>query len=380
MKRDDARNATGDLAPVLALHRLPGVGAAELRRLLDRFGSAAEALRAPPKELEDCGLSSTTIKGLRELDWDAVDDDLRWLEAPEHHLLHEGDPGWPSLLGQIPDPPAVLYCHGRVELLSSPQLAMVGSRNPTASGRETASAFAAHLSGIGLTITSGLAKGIDAAAHEGALRAGGPTLAVLGNGPDVIYPREHRDLQARIAEQGLVVSEFPPGTTPRRALFPRRNRIISGLSVGTLVVEAALRSGSLITARTAAEQGREVFALPGSIHNPLARGCHRLIRQGAKLVESAEDILEELGSLVAGQQDLLPATDAKSGSQADDKGHDLDPEYARLLEAVDFDPTPVDRIIERSGLTAASVSSMLLLLEMEGRVTAAPGGRYMRTS
>lgn len=368
-----------ELAAWLALARVPGVGQRTRERLLERFGSARDALSAARRDRADLGLDERTESGLQEPDWEAVERDLRWAEAPDHHILRETAKDYPPMLRELSDPPPLVYCHGDPGHLKDPGLAMVGSRNPTHQGRETAEAFAAALSRMGLVITSGLAMGVDAAAHRGALRAGGPTVAVLGCGPDIIYPKSNTEIAERIPGQGCLVSEFPPGTGPRRSHFPRRNRIIAALSLGTLVVEAALRSGSLITARLAAEQGREVFAVPGSIHNPLARGCHRLIRAGAKLVESTDDIFEELRSLSL----LEPTGDAgenRPSETPDGDRTETDPAYRSLLEAVDYAPTPVDRIVERSGLTAADVSSMLLMLEMEGRVESAPGGRYTRRS
>jgi DNA processing protein len=263
---------------------------------------------------------------------------------------------------------------GDLGLLQSPQLAIVGSRNPTVSGTANAREFAAFLASTGLTITSGLAIGIDGAAHKGALSRG-TSIAVTGTGLDRVYPAAHRKLAHQLAEQGALVSEYPPGTPPKAENFPRRNRIISGLSVGVLVVEATLRSGSLITARLALEQGREVFAIPGSIHNPQARGCHRLIREGAKLVESAQDIFEELESLLGTLYE--PATESSPAAASETLL--TDPEYIHLLEAMGFDPISVDELIVRTGLTPESVSSMLLLLELEGHVSSAPGGYYSRT-
>jgi len=253
----------------------------------------------------------------------------------------------------------------------------IPARYNSASGRQTALDFASCLARGGITIDSGLAVGIDAASHRGALQGGGHTIAVTGTGLDRVYPARHRELAHQIAGQGALVSEFPPGTPPSRSNFPRRNRIISGLTVGTLVVEAAIRSGSLITARLAAEQGREVFAIPGSIHNPLARGCHRLIRQGAKLVETAADIVEELGPLLGHLGERQPSPGPAAGDTPG--GPEWDPEYRDLLQVLGFDPLPVDLLIERSGLTAETVSSMLLLLELEGHVTSAPGGHYSLT-
>ncbi|NHZ69869.1 MAG: DNA-protecting protein DprA, partial [Thermotogales bacterium] len=290
------------------------------------------------------------------------------------------DPGYPALLKEIPDPPALLFVHGDPDYLNQPQLAVVGSRNPSHDGAALAREFSAHLASSGLTITSGLATGIDGAAHQGALQAGGGTVAVTGTGLDRVYPAKHRQLAHQIAENGALVSEFPPGTLPLPENFPRRNRIISGLSLGTLVVEAALRSGSLITAHAALEQGREVFAIPGSIHNPLARGCHALIREGAKLVETGDHILEELASLVT--LCLSQANDGvtpKSAAGISENPANLDAEYFNLLDLMGYEPVSVDQLVQRSGLTPEQVSSMLLLLELENHVNSSPGGRYSRS-
>jgi DNA processing protein len=262
-------------------------------------------------------------------------------------------------------------------LLSAPQLAMVGSRNPSVEGRRNAEEFAEYLTKCGLVITSGMALGIDAASHRGALKAGGGTVAVWGTGLDRPYPPRNRDLAEEIAAKGVVISEFPPGTPPLPMHFPRRNRIISGLAVGTLVVEAASQSGSLITARLASEQGREVFAIPGSIHNPMARGCHRLLREGAKLVQAGSDILEELAPLL-GLEFPVVATDSGAVQTTADAAPPEDPEYKLLLNSLDFAPTSVDALVERTGLTPDVVSSMLLMLELQGQVEASPGGRYSR--
>jgi len=276
------------------------------------------------------------------------------------------------LLKEISDPPSILYVQGDIELLSQWKIAIVGSRNPSRSGRDTAFEFGCFLAQGDIAICSGMAMGIDAAAHQGALSGRGKTIAVVGTGLDRIYPAKHRDLAHDIVENGLMISEFPLGTPPRPENFPRRNRIISGLSLGTLVVEAATKSGSLITARQALEQGREVFAIPGSIHNPLARGCHQLIREGAKLVETASDIIEELGALAAVS---LPTA---ASFEADKSDHELDGDYQVLLDCLAYDPIEVDSLIQQSGLTADAVSSMLLLLELQGQVESLPGGRYVR--
>ncbi|MCX4189799.1 DNA-processing protein DprA [Methylophaga sp. OBS3] len=320
--------------------------------------------------------SEKLINALKTPDWQQVKLDLDWLAGPDRYILTLDDPRYSSLLKEISDPPPLLFVQGDVDCLQAWQLAIVGSRNPTPSGRDSAFEFARFMAGGGLHICSGLADGVDAAAHKGALAAGGKTVAVVGTGLDRVYPAKHRDLAHQIAQQGAIVSEFPLGTPPLAENFPRRNRIISGLSLGTLVVEAALKSGSLITARMAMEQGREVFAMPGSIHNPLARGCHQLIRDGAKLVENADHIIDELGALAEFAQIADPEANTELASaQPQD-----DVEYQQLFEHLGFDPIHIDELILRSGLTADAVSSMLLLLELQGRVSALPGGRYTRTA
>ncbi|GIX35947.1 MAG: DNA processing protein DprA [Lysobacteraceae bacterium] len=362
----------------LRLLRTPGLGPRRIARLLERHGHPAAVLEAvaagaaegagPPPAEDDPGVAA----------------DLRWLEAPRRRLLSLDDPDYPPLLAAIEAPPAALFLEGEDALLWHPQIAVVGSRNPTAGGRDNAAAFAAGLGRAGLVVTSGLASGIDTAAHAAALDAGGTTIAVMGTGPDRIYPARNRALAERIAAEGLLVTEYPCGTGPRREHFPQRNRIVAGLSLGTLVVEAALQSGALISARLAAEAGREVFALPGSIHNPLARGCHRLIREGATLVETVDDIVQalagparELGRQLRQRLDApepcasaLPSA-GRAGGGADD------PAYARLLAALGHDPVPLDLLARRTGLTVDALSSMLLVLELEGRVTATHG-RYAR--
>ena len=354
----------------LALHRTSGVGPITITRLLEQF-SDPEAIFANISSAN--GVSDKVKTNLSKPDWARVEEDLVWLSRPDRHAITLHDPRYPTLLKNIPDPPSILFVHGDADLLSQWQIALVGSRNPTASGRDTAFDFARFLAEGGLTITSGLALGIDAAAHKGALAAQGKTVAVLGTGLDRVYPAKHRELAHEIASTGALVSEFPLGTSPRAENFPRRNRIISGLSLGTLVVEAALRSGSLITARMAIEQGREVFAIPGSIHNPLVRGCHRLIREGAKLVETATDILEELGALAG-----VEATTKMISAQETDHKLELDSDYQLLFGSLGYDPIAIDVLIERCGLTAEAVSSMLLLLELQGQVESLPGGRYVR--
>ena len=357
----------------LTLIHAPGIGSRTALQLLDRFGSPQNILAAPQEALRDCKLNRRTLDYLNAPEAQPLDAALSWLEAPNHHLLTWSDDHYPALLREISDPPMLLFIHGDPALLSTPQLAIVGSRNPSTGGRSTCREFARYLAGHGFTITSGLATGIDGAAHEGALEKG-QTIAVSGTGLDRVYPARHRELAHRIAENGALVSEFPLNTKPQPGNFPRRNRIISGLSLGTLVVEAAVKSGSLITARLAMEQGREVLAIPGSIHNPLARGCHRLIREGAKLVETADDIVEELAALLG----LLPEQPPSNTTEPVEHVQ-RDDDYQSLLQALGYDPLPIDTLIQRSGLTAEAVSSMLLLLELDGVVASAPGGRYYRT-
>ena len=297
-----------------------------------------------------------------------------WLDAPNHHIIDSESGDIPELLQQIPGPPTLLYVLGNKDALHLPTLAIVGSRNPTRGGIQNAYDFAYHLARCGFCIVSGLAQGIDTAAHKGALDAGASTVAFLGHGIDRVYPAENRDLAHRIAEQGALCSEHPLGSPPRREHFPQRNRLISGLSLGTLVVEAARRSGSLISARLAAEQGREIFAIPGSIHNPLSRGCHQLIKQGAKLVESAEDIVSELAPLVG---HLMQNAEISTDQSVAPAEHDDD--YESLLAILSYDPASADQLAENSGLTIEQVSSMLLILELEGKIQVQTGGRYLRT-
>ena len=350
-------------------------------RLLETFGSIGAIRQAGREALRSAGATPAQAEALREPDQEGLDRDLRWLaQRPDHHLLHRDHSAYPARLREIDDPPLALFVVGDPDVLSLPQLAVVGSRNATSGGVTNAREFSRHLAGYGLTITSGLAHGIDTAAHSGALDGGGYTVAVTATGPDRIYPAANRDLARRIVDSGgAVVTEYPCATPARPHHFPRRNRIISGLAAGTLVVEASPRSGSLITARLALEQGREVFALPGSIHNPLARGCHRLIRDGvAKLTEQCRDILEELaGRLPPVPDGASPATAGSADGPAEADAA-MDPDHAATLDAVAHDPVPLDVIVQRTGLTADTVSSILLQLELSGFITAMPGGRYVR--
>jgi len=360
----------------LRLARVPGVDAATARVLLPRLGGPEALLALDEAGLACAGLTPAGVRAFADVDEATLARDLRWLEAPGRELIAADDPRYPPQLAATAGAPPALFVLGDPAALSSPQLAIVGSRSATVAGRETAFEFAGRLSAAGLAITSGLAIGIDAAAHRGALAGGGRTIAVCGTGLDRVYPAEHALLAAAIAAQGALVSEFSTGTPPIRANFPRRNRLMSGLARGVLVVEAAARSGSLITARLAGEQGREVMAVPGSIHNPLARGCHRLIRDGAALVESPEDVLATIG--VSGPAAAC-GSDVNAPPGPRNSCGELDSAEEMLLNALGFEPADLDRLVERTGLVAHSVASMLQMLELEGRIESLAGGRYSRT-
>ena len=365
---------------LIELLSVRGMGPRRLDCLLSHFPSAREALDAPRAEWLRAGLPEAVTRA--RPDPERITAIRGWLDADAaHHLIARGDPDFPPALDDLPDAPAVLFARGRRSALRDPQVAMVGSRTPTTGGRQNARAFARHLAGQGLTITSGLALGIDGEAHQGALDAGGTTIAVLGSGIDRLYPPEHAELAERIVTGGgLILSEWLPGTEPRRGHFPRRNRLISGLASGVLVVEASIQSGSLITARLAGEQGRDVFAIPGSIHNPLARGCHRLIREGAKLVETGQDLLEELAPALRRQLAAIDAPAATDDEAPGPAATPRDPDQQRVLDLLGHDPQPADTLIEAGGLTAGEVSSILLMLELAGDVSTLPGGLYVRTS
>jgi DNA processing protein len=356
----------------LALLRAPGLSLQQYHHLLDIFGTPEKVFEASAGSLGKLGLEAETVTAIRTPAEELIEPDLEWLQHDNHHIITFHDARYPELLKAIPAAPPMLFVRGDPDFLQLPQLAMVGSRTPTASGRKTATEFAAHLSKAGITVTSGLARGIDAACHQGALQGVAGTVALVAHGLDIVYPAEHRNLAEEIEHNGAVVSEHPIGTRPLKAYFPRRNRIISGLSLGTLVVEAALKSGSLITAKHALEQDREVFAIPGSIHNPLARGCHQLIRQGAKLVETADDILEELAArLPAGLS--CPAEPDVDGPDDNQSPQALDPDHEKLLKCLEYEPMPIDELVNRSGFTASEVASMLLILELEGCVVSESG-------
>lgn len=347
------------------------VSVAEFSCLIEKFGDVSAIARQSESRLRAAGLPDNKARALAAPNEALLDQTLEWLENDAHHIVVYGTPDYPELLAQIKGAPLLLYVNGDAGALHLPALAIVGSRNPTRGGVQNATEFSRHLAAGGFNIVSGLAQGIDTAAHRGALQAGGRTIALLGHGIDRVYPPQNHDLAHQIAAHGALVSEYPLGAAPNRRHFPERNRLISGLCLGILVVEAARRSGSLITARLAADQGREVFALPGSIHNPLSRGCHELIRQGAKLTESAADISAELAPL-AGH--VWTSTDPDSADSEGVGANDAD--YATLRKSLSFDPTSIDELHNRSGLTIEQLSSMLLLMELHGEVEAISGGRY----
>jgi len=354
-----------ELEAWIRLASIPGVSTSGQRKLLSVFGTPSAALQASAGSVCSILGQGATQAWRSGPDPDLVARALDWLRAPGNRLLSFADAGYPQALLNTPDPPPVLYAKGRLELLSRPALAIVGARSATPGGVRDAEAFAEALGNAGLTIVSGLANGIDAAAHRGGLRTEGSSIAVVATGLDKVYPARNKQLAHELAEHGLLLSEFPLGTPPLAANFPRRNRVISGLSKGALVVEAALHSGSLITARQALEQGREVFAIPGSIHSPLSKGCHWLIKQGGKLVESAADVLEELGM-----------GSVKAASSPADSS--LSEPELRLLEAMGFAPIDMDTLCDRTDLQVETISTLLLNLELEGHISRVPGGLFQR--
>lgn len=362
----------------LALARAPATNRLKLE-LIHRAGSVQALFTPDCKALAGLTVPPDLERFLAQRNRLALERDRAWMESSGCALLPLGHPDYPPLLAAIDDPPAVLFVLGDPKALSLPQLALVGSRNPTPAGIEHAADFAGALARLGIAVTSGLAVGIDAAGHRAALEAGGSTVAVAGNGLDRVYPAANAALAKAIIGRGAIVSEFPPGAPPLKSHFPRRNRLISGLSLGVLVVEAALKSGSLITARLAAEQGRDVFALPGSVDNPLARGCHRLIRDGAKLVESVADIVPELAPMFAAAG-LCPETSDVRNTNARSSAVPGEGKEKLVLRALGHDPATPDMLVERTGLTPEEVSSILLALEMDGYVLSVPGGFYSRTT
>jgi DNA processing protein len=344
----------------VALNRMQHVGPRTVARLLEHWPNLQELFQLSERQMINAGLTEKLASTLSGFDWKQVDRDLQWQHSGEGHVLTWSDVHYPALLKEIHDPPLVLYVKGDLSCLNQTSVAMVGTRNPSPGGSETARRFAFELASHGLVITSGLALGIDAQAHQGCLEAGGKTIAVMGTGVDFIYPRRHIKLAEQIIGNGVLMSEFPLQSPPEAGHFPRRNRIISGLSSVTLVVEAAIKSGSLITARLALEQNRDVLAIPGSIHNPQARGCHYLLQQGAKLVTSSDDVLEELGIAANGK------TSETRSVLAGTSGN--------LVKCIGFEITTIDQIQTRSGLTIENVVCELAELELQGVVMAVPGG------
>ena len=366
-------NKISDALPYwLALTLTPGIGPIRFRTLLEHYPTL-QTLFSDPHSLEHAfpKRDTTTLQSaLKQTNWKNIDSLLRWAEDPDHHILTFMHPAYPTLLKELNDAPPVLYAQGQLSAFEPPAIAIVGSRHPTPLGRRAAQQFSQQLANTGFAITSGLALGIDHYAHQGALASSAATLAVLGSGLDCIYPSQNQKLAEAIRQQGVIISEFTPNTEPKPKHFPRRNRIISGLSLGVLVVEAGLRSGSLITARLAAEQGREVFAVPGSIYNMLTRGNHQLIRDGAKLVEKIEDIIVELEQFCTIQH----TNEASLHNHTNNGG--LSSSQQKILELVKLGPISVDNLIEQSGLTPKEVSSILLAFELQGLVSSSLGGVY----
>ncbi|CAM4462122.1 MAG: hypothetical protein LEGION0398_MBIBDBAK_00081 [Legionellaceae bacterium] len=362
--------STEELKKWLALWRAHSVGPATFFNLLNHFPNFQELFPINKNELAEKGYTEKLVNSLKQIDWKAVDKDLAWLEKENRHIITFYDPEYPFLLKQISYPPPLLFVEGDKTLLNHKQLAIVGSRNASVNGMETAYQFAAKLTLEGLMITSGLALGIDAASHQGALSIpSGKTIAVMGTGPDIIYPHSQYNLAQQIKQSGVLVTEFPTGVKPKPQNFPRRNRILSGLSIGILIVEASFKSGSLITAKYGIEQNRDVFAIPGSIHQPMAKGCHYLIKQGAKLIESVNDILEEYGNFSIENSSVTVSQQEKTVTSTNRNA---------MINFIDYAPTPIQLIVHRSGLSVEEVSSFLLLLELEKKVKQVVGG-YIRT-
>lgn len=347
----------------ICLSQIHGLGTRGLLSLLEAIGTPTQIYAANHSELLELTSPAIADAISNGPNLDAANATLQWLEQADNHLITLDDARYPQALLQIADPPPLLYAKGHVHWLNTPAIAVVGSRNASPQGEKNADDFSQVLARQGYTVVSGMALGIDGAAHRGALKHNGATIAVVGTGLDIVYPSRHRVLAHQIVQRGLIVSEFALGTPSRPQNFPRRNRIISGLAQGCLVVEANLQSGSLISARLAAEQGREVFAIPGSIHSPMSKGCHQLIKQGAKLVDSIQDILEELGMPIS-----APIAETESAKV----------EQSTLLTSMGYDPVTMETLVERSGLTSEQLSAMLLMLELENKVSSLPGGRYQR--
>ena len=370
-QKQGSENTLHDLKLWLALNQIPGLGNAGICQLLAKFGSPDAIFSASISQLREIVDVEIARKINHGVDIETITPTLEWLKKDNAHVVTLADSTYPQKLLEISNPPVVLYAIGNVHWLNHPSIAMVGSRSATPQGEKNAEEFAMSLCNHGLCVVSGMALGIDGAAHRGALKANGATIAVVGTGLDIVYPARHRDLAHKIAERGLIISEFPLGTPSKAQNFPRRNRLISGLSLGCLVVEANIDSGSLITARLSVEQGREVFAIPGSIHSPVSKGCHQLIKQGAKLVENTQDILEEL-------KNMLPSN-SPSGLIANLDSEGSEPSQANTVIAyMGFDAINFETLLTMTGLTTEALSSMLMLLELENKVAVLTGGRYQR--
>lgn len=356
-------SAQHELVLWVALCNIHGLGNQGIYQLLKAFGDPKSVFSASYSQLRQIVPDAIAEKINAGPDETSAEDTLIWLQNEQNHVLTLADAEYPQSLLEIADPPPILYAKGNLHWLNTAGIAVVGSRNSSPQGEKNAEDFSQALARHGYTIISGMALGVDGAAHRGALKANGATIAVVGTGLDIVYPARHRELAHQIAERGLILSEFPLGTPSKAQNFPRRNRIISGLSLGCLVVEANVQSGSLITARLAAEQGREVFAIPGSIHSPVSKGCHQLIKQGAKLVDDIQDIVDELG--IISRENNFPESKKSLESNP-------------LLDSMGFEPVTIEALLERSGLTSENLSAMLLMLELESKVASLPGGRYQR--
>lgn len=356
------------LSAWIALQQIKGLGNAKLLALLQAFGTPESIFAQSIQQLKTIVAETIAIKIAEGIQAEQIEPTLTWHSKADNHIITLGDPHYPKRLLEINSPPAILYATGNPALLNKTSIAIVGSRNATTQGEKNAANFALDLTRQGLCIISGMALGIDGAAHSGALKGNGTTIAVVGTGLDIVYPAKHRELAHQIAARGLILSEFPIGMPSKPQNFPQRNRIISGLSLGCLVVEANVGSGSLITARLASEQGREVFAIPGSIHSPVSKGCHQLIKQGAKLVESSMDIMEELKNMLPSISPLGPTDQVSKNS----------PETSTLLGLMGYEAIKFDTLADLSGLTPEALSSMLILLELEGKISVLAGGQYQR--
>ncbi len=367
---------SNDVAQWLALNLTLGLGNAAFCQLLAKFGSPAAIYSANISQLREVVSDEVARKISHGVDVDAIAPTLDWLQKDNTHIVTLADSAYPQQLLQISNPPVVLYAIGNLHWLNHPSIAMVGSRSATPQGEKNAEEFATSLCNHGLCVVSGMALGIDGAAHRGALKANGATIAVVGTGLDIVYPARHRDLAHKIAEHGLIISEFSLGTPSKAQNFPRRNRIISGLSLGCVVIEANVDSGSLITARLATEQGREVFAIPGSIHSPVAKGCHQLIKQGAKLVENTQDILEEINW--SELKNRLPPNSPVGLILGLAENTESNPEHNTVLASMGFDAINFDALQDRTALTTETLSAMLMMLELEGKVTTVAGNQYQR--